>query len=325
MADGKWIAELTPRMPLPEAAERVLRVRLETVQHHFAGVLEHAADDPEHVHQLRVSTRRADAALRLFRTCLPRRVYKAARQRLRGLRRAAGEARDWDVFALELEERRRVPATQRQGIDFLIGYAQGQRDAAQHPLDAEVQAQQGDYETFLELLLDEVRPSEELGDEASLLDLARQTLVRREQALEEAASADLADYASLHRVRIAGKKLRYAMEVFADCFGPEFRATLYPRVEEMQEILGRANDSHVAAQRLTALRERLQAGPTGLWKQLRPGVEAILQFHTRRLPQERRRFGQWWKAWTARGKDEFLACLGAGPVEVAAEEQDAKV
>ena len=36
------------------------------------------------------------------------------------------------------------------------------------------------------------------------------------------------------------------MEVFADCFAPAFRAELYPAVEEIQEILGNANDSYVA-------------------------------------------------------------------------------
>ena len=51
-------------------------------------------------------------------------------------------------------------------------------------------------------------------------------------------------------MRILGKRLRYAMEMFADCFGPAFREELYPAVEQMQEILGRANEqSDVAVTR----------------------------------------------------------------------------
>jgi hypothetical protein len=33
------------------------------------------------------------------------------------------------------------------------------------------------------------------------------------------------------------------MEVFADCFALAFREKLYPMMEQMQEVLGNANDS----------------------------------------------------------------------------------
>ena len=41
--------------------------------------------------------------------------------------------------------------------------------------------------------------------------------------LHDKATSDLRDYGHLHQVRIAGKRLRYALEVFADCFGPNLR------------------------------------------------------------------------------------------------------
>src|SRR5438045_3922551 len=105
MADGKWVAGLRPDMPLSEAARTVLGVRLGTVQEHVPGAMKAAEKDPEHVHQLRVSTRRADAAMRIFRECLPGRVYHGTRARLRTIRRAAGAARDWDVFLIALRDR----------------------------------------------------------------------------------------------------------------------------------------------------------------------------------------------------------------------------
>src|SRR5689334_6327389 len=102
MADGKWIEGLQARTPIAQAARQTLTVRLDVVRQRLEQVLHEADHDGEHVHQLRVGTRRADAALRIFRTCLPGRVYKAARRRLRRLRRAAGAARDWDVFGAEI-------------------------------------------------------------------------------------------------------------------------------------------------------------------------------------------------------------------------------
>jgi CHAD domain-containing protein len=297
-------------MPLEGAARHVLEVRLRVVQDCLPRVLAGHERDPEPVHQLRVSTRRADAALRIFEDCLPGRRYKAARRRLRGIRRAAGAARDWDVFLLALRERQAAaPAEERPGLDFLVGYAHGQRVAAQAQLEvADLQADPG-FDAFVREVLESVRAPHGAPAPATLAGLARAMLAKLSHDLEVAASADLRDYGNLHQVRIAGKRLRYAMEVFADCFGPAFRERLYPMVEELQEILGRANDSHVASVRLAGLRDRLKASCPAEWGRVRAGVEALLRSHQRRLPQERKRFLKWWQAWRGAGVEEVLAAL----------------
>ena len=64
--------------------------------------------------------------------------------------------------------------------------------------------------------------------------------------------------------RIVGKRLRYALELFIDCFPPTARAQVYPRVEAVQDLLGSANDSYRATQHLDALLgavERLAGRP----------------------------------------------------------------
>jgi CHAD domain-containing protein len=57
-----------------------------------------SADDIEYVHQLRVATRRASAAVQIFAELLPKRKSRLINRRLRELRQAAGEARDLDVL-----------------------------------------------------------------------------------------------------------------------------------------------------------------------------------------------------------------------------------
>src|SRR5437879_5070487 len=132
MADGKWIKDLTAATPVADAARRVLTVRLEAVRDYLPLALHEPDKDPEYVHQLRVATRRARAALDIFAPCLPPKVHKAAKKRLRRIRRAAGAARDWDVFLATLTGLEQPPtAKQRPGQDFLIGYALAQRAAAQ--------------------------------------------------------------------------------------------------------------------------------------------------------------------------------------------------
>jgi CHAD domain-containing protein len=317
MAGGKWIQGLTADTPLTDAARRVLTVRLELVRDHLAPALGELGTDPEPVHQLRVATRRARAALDIFTTCLPAKAHKRARKELRDLRRAAGAARDWDVFLLALLERQRKPAArQRPGLDLLCGYALSRRLQAQDQL-----REAGEDQPFAcdRLLADTVAAVHKPQDDSAgrvLIDLARPTLGGLLAELDDAAGRDLHDYAHLHRVRIIGKRLRYAMEVFADCFETAFKEELYPAVEEMQDILGRANDSHVASGRLQELRDRALLLLDGQAKRALPGIDALLRYHRERLPKEREQFETWWARWRETGGEAVFAALLKAPAQV---------
>ncbi|MCI0460135.1 MAG: CHAD domain-containing protein [Gemmataceae bacterium] len=311
MSTGKWISDLSAEVRLADAARRVLSLRLEVVREYLGLALHEAHKDPEYVHQLRVGTRRASAALDIFALCLPEKIYSSSRKRLRKLRRAAGAARDWDVF---LESVVRPPCKtsgrSRPGNDFLVGLAFGQRSAAQ----VQLQEANPDFPFAFERLTATVlhaieQPASGIN---TLLDLARPVLTNLLRELDRAAARDLDDYGNLHQVRIAGKRLRYAMEVFAPCFGDDFRDRHYAAVEEMQDILGLANDSHVAMRRLREILDRLKATLPDTWKRYRGGIEVLLRFHEERLPQERGRFLKWWERWQESGGEKALASL-VGP------------
>jgi CHAD domain-containing protein len=310
MPDGKWISDLKAETPVDEAARHVLFVRLQVVKDYLPRAALEADHDIEYVHQLRVGSRRADAALRIFRACLPAKMHRRARQHLRKLRRAAGAARDWDVFLTDLLAREQeANVKHRAGLDFLIGFAVGQRTAAHTDLEAVYEKQAPKFETFIARIIDAVRPAHDDPAPAILVDLARPMLFDLLQNLERAALGDLSDYTQLHQVRIAGKRLRYAMEVFAPCFDDTFRDELYPRIEQLQEVLGRANDSHVASGRLSDLRDHLRHTCPTAWPRLQPGIEQLARFHQRRLPQERRRFLKWWGQWHPTGSEAVMTSL----------------
>lgn len=310
MAEGKWINDLKPDTPPMEAARHVLFVRLQVVKDYLPRAALEADQDSEYVHQLRVGTRRANAALRIFADCLPKKIHRKARRSLKKLRRAAGAVRDWDVFLADLLHRERTAdPNHRGGLDFLIGYAVGQRGAALADLECVYRKEGPTFEPFVIRTIEAIHPSKREPAAVILVDLARPMLFDCLKELERAALSDLSEYPQLHQVRIAGKRLRYAMEVFADCFDPQFRETLYPRIEEMQEILGRANDSHVAAERLIDLREHVQTVCPTAWPRLQPGFEQLLRSHQRRLPQERRRFLQWWSEWHPTGSEAVMTSL----------------
>ena len=307
MADDKWISGLRSDMPLAEAARRVLAVRLGVVLERQPCAVAHADADIEHVHQLRVGTRRAAAALRIFADCLPAKLHRKTRRTLRAIRRAAGAARDWDVFLAMVNSRRdRATVKQQPGFDFLLGFGHGQRVSAQ---DSLCDAAAGQAEK-LERLLGAIGKALEAADHTpTLRALAVPMLTRLVHEFEEAARGDLRAYEALHQVRIFGKQVRYAMELLESCFAPALRDDVYPRIAEMQEILGRANDSHVARQRLDALRQRLEATQPAEWARYQPAVDQLQSYHRRRLPEQRRQFAQWWQGWQSSGQAAALERL----------------
>jgi CHAD domain-containing protein len=309
MADGKWIHDLKAATPLADGARRVLTVRLEVVRDYLPLALNQPDKNPEYVHQLRVGTRRARAALDIFASCLPAKVSKRARKRLRNIRRVAGAARDWDVFLASLIEWGQPQRGKlRPGVDFLLGYAVARREGAQAQLEEAGKEYPFAFDRFLAETVAAVHKPH-APNLRTLLDLARPLLTSLLQELDEAVARNLEDYEHLHRVRIVGKRLRYAMEVFADCFAPEFRDQLYPAVEQMQAILGNANDSSVACGRLETLCARLQGLLPLEWKRLRPGLKELWHSHQARLPQERQRFQDWWDQWQKSGGEAAFAAL----------------
>lgn len=310
MAEGKWINEVTDQTPVADAARWVLSLRLEVVRNHLLPSLREPGKDIEHVHQLRVGTRRAGAAVEIFSICLPDKAYRQVRKHLRRLRRAAGDARDWDVFLAALtSDKHAAESASRAGLDLLAGYAVAQRIAAQARLEEACPGYPLEFEKLRTEVVSAVRSPRSGAGPRTLLDLARPMLSSLLHELNAAVAQDMENYENLHQVRIVGKRLRYAMEVFANCFAPPFRDELYPLVEQVQEILGHANDSFVALQRLGQLRDEVRANRLLERKRFEPGLLQLLRFHKQRLPQERQRFQEWWRHWQQVGGEAAFAGL----------------
>lgn len=303
MAQGKWIDDLRAETSLQKAARYVLALRLEVVHKELVRTLDAPDEDSEYVHQLRVATRRATAALDIFADCLPNKVYRRARKQFRRIRRVAGDARDWDVFLEDLAAHPRTPET-RPGLDALIGYATARRDVAHGRLQKAFTEDPNEFARLAAATVASVRNSR--SGPGYLIDLALPRLLVLLGELNQTASDDLNDCENLHQVRIIGKRLRYAMEVFAGCFAPPFREKLYPAMEEMQTILGHANDSYVANQRLAALRDSLRKAAPAEWDRYRPGIEGLLHHHERRLLEQRQHFLNWWGLWQPYGNEFAL-------------------
>jgi CHAD domain-containing protein len=299
MAEGKWITGLKGDMPLPAAAQAVLTARLAPVEKFLPLAIRSAHQDIEHVHRLRVATRRCRAALDLFRPCLGEKLFERLRRTLRRIRRTAGDARDWDVFLLRLQEPLdRAEAKEAPGLHWLAGQAVALRTRAQGDLRERGPGVGQTLRRLRRAFEGQWRQtSAERSVVPSLQQAAAPHLLHLVGALEQAAAGDLDEYAQLHQVRIHGKRLRYAIEVFASAVGAELKKELYPEVEKMQEILGDLNDHAMAVQRVSTMRSEARRFQPKLWLLWRPGVEAFLRAARRQRAQQRERFDQFWEKW----------------------------
>ncbi|MEM7227175.1 MAG: CHAD domain-containing protein [Planctomycetota bacterium] len=252
---GKWIDGLRPDMKAVDAAHLVLKARLKSVETMVPLAAEHAHEDDKHIHQLRVATRRSAAALRVFRSVSRKKPAARMADALRTLRRAAGDARTLDVQLLAL---RGIRAEFTGGARVLL--EEFIDDLIQRRVEAQDNVRQVTGETSVshlkklrKQLLSSLRSpkvpvvlstsSSDKGLPLSFRQLGELTMPRVAQAVRRAGEADLRVIDNLHELRLRGKRLRYAAELFRCCEGELF-ASRYERLESFQESLGEINDAH---------------------------------------------------------------------------------
>ncbi len=118
MASARKV-ELDCEASVGAAARRVVKVRAKEVFKQADGVLD--LGEVEHVHDMRVATRRLRAALEVFEDCFPRKRHHKALKRVKGLADALGERRDLDVEIELLESLAdEVADEDRAGLDALV-------------------------------------------------------------------------------------------------------------------------------------------------------------------------------------------------------------
>jgi CHAD domain-containing protein len=102
---------------------------------------------------------------------------------------------------------------------------------------------------------------------------------------------------ALHEVRITGKRLRYAIEVFGMCCSPALRAIYYPAVEQAQELLGATNDANVAVHRLKEIRTSLRKVAPSLASVAFPGLNEVIADAKSDAKNGRMTFLRWCREW----------------------------
>ncbi|HSP96963.1 MAG TPA: CHAD domain-containing protein, partial [Candidatus Dormibacteraeota bacterium] len=266
-------------------------------------------DEPEAVHEMRVAVRRLRTALRLGRAALPARQREALARELRWLGGVLGQVRDLDVQLATADwHRARLAPTARGPLDGFRRALRRQRLAA---LAALQQAFGSTRYTRLLLALERAaaaprRPPTGAGAEPipvagrRAIKRATRKLRKLGDAIEELPKAD-----DLHALRIRAKRLRYVLEALKPITGRDGRR-LTKQLIRLQDVLGRFNDSMVAAATVRRYRDEL---PAPLPPATRTALSAIADAELRRAGAAQAQFHRAWKRFTEKGARRRLHTL----------------
>ncbi len=241
--------KLATKLPLPEAAGRVLRemfcqftTNLNTLR---------TSDDPEVVHQARVGWRRFRSAMRLFKPALAIDAVPSW-QTLQPLLTCLSELRDFDVARTETlppfadaytaGSDRRAQAWQAM-TQALMHAARLQRKAARYALqEPAVGASLLATAQWLERLSSlKGRDAAVAEPEESLRRWAKRRILRLHNQLQLACKeTDSPDH--LHRVRILAKRMRYGIEALHALLPKHHAQHWYQQATGLQISIGSTRD-----------------------------------------------------------------------------------
>jgi inorganic triphosphatase YgiF len=221
--------------------------------HHLAANREAVLNnDPEGVHQMRVGLRRLRAALSLFKPMLEGDGLEKVKKDLKWMSGELGPARDFDVFVaktiapMEQDAPSGLKALKSDlGKRRQQGFVRAKRMVKSERyrriiLNTGLWLTGGDWATAKDDMRSDLR-------ERCIADAARDILSERSRKVfKKLKQLEKLDARGRHKLRIAGKKLRYAVSFFDSLFGQggshrRFAAQL----KKLQDALGRLNDVQV--------------------------------------------------------------------------------
>jgi CHAD domain-containing protein len=304
---GKHVIRLPPDASAAQSAPMLLHSFLTSMHSRAKAVMN--GGDVEDVHQLRVVSRRLSTGLRTLADFLLEKDVQRFLGRLRKLRRAAGDARNLDVYLQDLESlHRRGEKARTDLLESLVDRARRDRKQAQRRLEKAVRRL--DKKEFWSWADELLRPAKAFAPELdathseTMLERAqRQLPLLLDDFLHAAPTADSSDD-DFHRLRIAGKRLRYAMELFAGCF-EEGMTRLLETLKGAQELLGRLNDWRTQGELLEELLDDEKLSP-----RTRRSAERLLRLYRRRRTRGRKECLEFWRARLGeRFQKDFLKLL----------------
>jgi CHAD domain-containing protein len=244
--------DILPSDTMTEAAAKTLAFHLAKMLEHEEGT--RLGEDPEELHDMRVSTRRMRMALRVFADYLDPEVMRPVLKGLRRTGRTLGNVRDLDVF----NEKTQVyldglPDEHAGDLDGLLVAWKSERDKQREVLVEYLDSKR--YRRFVERtqeLLDgpveALAPTNIVAPRPQRVAQVLPGVLYKDMAVVWAFEGQLGGLETplprFHALRKACKGLRYTLEFFEDVLGSGARP-LIKRVKGLQDHLGDLQDAVV--------------------------------------------------------------------------------
>ena len=248
-----WASEvhLDPSMTCAEAFRSIAHNGLRQLAANEPAVRE---GRPEAVHQMRVGLRRVRAAMSLFRDIINDSERDRVRHGLKWLAGTLGPARDLDVFLADVLVPLRKEHPDHAGLGDICHDIEVRRLRAY--ADAVAACRSDRYQTVLLDSMEWIESGPWRTDDDPLLRTRREQPVaalaadelsrRRRKIIQAGKKLRGRSAEERHELRIRGKKLRYAVEFFADVFpgkrNARRREAVLAALKDLQEALGGLND-----------------------------------------------------------------------------------
>jgi CHAD domain-containing protein len=222
----------------------LLKQRLETMLEAMPAA---QAGDTRSVHQARVATRRLREALPVLRASVDGPALSRVQRQVRKMTRVLGPVRELDVSLGHLEELSTRDLVSPRALGRVRTALTRERTARRRAM---LQAITPGKLERLRQRLGHVSHGPETPQPTATLEEAHRQVARRARrlaaAIERAGGLYLAD--RLHAVRVAAKKLRYAMEIERELRRSKATARI-TQLKRLQDLLGRMHDFEVLIDR----------------------------------------------------------------------------
>src|SRR5258705_3828230 len=211
--------------------------------------------DPEGVHSMRVASRRLRSALRDFTPYVRKRGLTASVKEIKSIADALGGVRDQDVAITAPEKTAtQAPAEVPAALKEFIVSRMETRDQARQKLKSILRGSQlKQLEADFTAAVDVVTATDggKIGRTQSAANLtylktARSIMLDRLREMEKMSGNLYKPFRiePLHEMRIAAKRLRYALELFEQCWGHTISVHA-KRAARLQSALGQVHDCDV--------------------------------------------------------------------------------
>jgi len=262
-------------MPGPNYRHDLLRKRLAVFTRALQGIDD---GDVRALHRARVASRRLREILPILQ--LERSVTRKLVKRLRKVTDRLGAVRELDVLSLHLEELHQSRRRDGDAVRHLASAVGEERTAAREELRqklpmTDLQRLAARLEDVAASLERGAGPSRARYEAASRWALDARVARRAERlsdAMRRAGAVYLAD--RLNHVRIAVKKLRYAVELRNEFAGSGQTDDLRV-LKRVQEALGRMHDLQMMTDRARRVQAALPPTDTAAWDQLDALIDAL--------------------------------------------------